>query len=88
MNTINDYNHVHTLGDYNKAVERETSSADGERRTSPLEAAFRHANIPWPTIGVTPLWRPCGEPNGKKWPHCCGFMVLPESQPWWLILRP
>ena len=28
-------------GDFNKAVEREAPSGDGERRTSPLEAAFR-----------------------------------------------
>ena len=27
------------------------------------------------------------DPNGKKWPDCCGFMVLPESQAQWLILR-
>ena len=44
------------------------------------QAAFRHANIPWPTFGITPLRRLGGEPNGKKWPDCCGFVVLPESQ--------
>ena len=66
-------------GDFNKAVERETPSSD-ERRTSPLEAAFRDANVPWPTLDVTPLWGPGGEPNGQKWPDCCGFMVLSESQ--------
>ena len=49
-------------GDFNKAVERETSSSDGERRTSQMEA-------------------------GHKWPDCCRFMVLPESQSQWLILR-
>ena len=73
-------------GDFNKDVESETPSGDGERRTSPLEAAFSQANIPWPTFGVTPLWGP-GELNGRKWPHCCGFLVLPESQTQWLILR-
>ena len=63
-------------GDFNKAVERETPSGDGERRTSPMEG---HANIPWPTFGVNPLWGPRGEPNG--------FVVLPESQSQWLIWR-
>ena len=36
---------------------------------------------------VTPLWGPGGEPSGKKWPDCCGFVVLPESQLQWLIPR-
>ena len=58
-----------------------------ERQISPLEAAFSHANIPWPTSGVTRLWGPGSEPQGHKWPDCCGFMVLPESQSQWLILR-
>ena len=49
-------------GDFNKAVERGTSSSDGERRTSQMEA-------------------------GHEWPDCCRFMVLPESQSQWLILR-
>ena len=39
-------------GDFNKAVERETPSGDGERRSSPLEAAFRHTNVPWLTFGL------------------------------------
>ena len=34
---------------------------------------------------VTPLWGPGGEPRGKKWPDCCGFVVLPASQLQWLI---
>ena len=72
-------------GEFNKAFKRETPSGDGERRSSPMEAAFRHTNIPWPTGGVTPLWGLRGEPNGKKWPDC--FVVLPESQSQWLILR-
>ena len=42
-------------GDFNRAVERETPSGGGERRTSPMEAAFRHTNRSWPTGGVTPL---------------------------------
>ena len=56
-------------------------------RTSPLEAAISHANISWPTVGVASLLSPGGEPNGGKWPECCGFVVLPESQPQWLIVR-
>ena len=74
-------------GDFYKAVGRETPSGDGERRTSQMEAAFRHTNIPRPTGGVTPLWDPGGEHNGKKWPDCCGFVVLPESQSQWLNPR-
>ena len=75
-------------GDFNKAVERETPSGDfGDGRISPLEAAFGHTNTPWPTFGVAPLWGPGGEPNGGNWPDCCGFMVLPESQVQWLVLR-
>ena len=58
-----------------------------ERQISPLEAAFSHANIPWPTSGVTRLWGPGGELHGHEWPDCCGFMVLTESQSQWLILR-
>ena len=65
-----------------------TPSGDlDERQNSPLEAAFSHTNIPWPTSGVIPLWVPGGEPRGHKWPDCCRFMVLPESQSQWLILR-
>ena len=74
-------------GEFNKAVEMETSSSDGERRTSPMEVAFRHTNVPWPAFGVTPLWGPSGEHHGHKWPDCCDFMVLPESQSQWLSLR-
>ena len=40
-----------------------------------------------PTFGVTPPWEAGGEPNGKGWPDCCGFVVLPEAQSQWLILR-
>ena len=78
---------VTITGDFKMAVERETPSGDGERRTSPLEAAFSHANIPWPTFGVTRLWGPVGKPNGGKWSDCCGFLVLPGSQTQWLIVR-
>ena len=77
-------------GALGKAAERETPSGDGERRTSPMDAAFHHTNLPWPTGGVTPLWPlwgPGGEANGKKWPDCCGFVVVPESQSQWLIVR-
>ena len=52
-----------------------------------MEVAFRHTNVPWPASGVTPLWSPSGEHHGHKWPDCCGFMVLPESQSQWLSLR-
>ena len=55
------------IGDFNKAVERDTPAGDfGERWISPLEAAFSHANIPWPTSGVTSLWVPGGEVHGHK----------------------
>ena len=65
-----------------------TPSGDlNERQISPLEAAFSHTNIPWPTSGVIPLWGLGGEPRGHKWPDCCRFMVRPESQSQWLILR-
>ena len=51
-------------GDFNKVTERELASSGptDQRRTSPLEAAFSHASVPWPTSGVTPLWGPaaCG----------------------------
>ena len=67
-------------GEFNKAVERETSCSDGERRTSPMEVAFRHTNVPWPASAVTPLRRvPVANTTVNKWPDCCGFMVLPES---------
>ena len=46
--------------DFIKGAERELASSApaDQRRISPLEAAFSHANIPWPTSGVTPLWGP------------------------------
>ena len=75
--------------DFNKGAEREavTSGLTDQRRISPLEAAFNCANAPWPTSGVTPLWSPGGEPHGSMWPECCDFVVLPESQNQWLLLR-
>ena len=54
-------------GDFTKAVERETPSSDGDRRTSPPGAAFSHANTPWPTFGI-----------GITWPDCCGFVSCPS----------
>ena len=76
-------------GDLNKAAERELSAggSDSQRRVSPLEAAFNHANIPWPTCGATPLWGLGGERLGGTWPDCCGFVVLADSQCHWLIMR-
>ena len=46
--------------DLNKGAERElaSSATTDQRRISPLEAAFSHAKVPWPTFGVTPLWGP------------------------------
>ena len=57
-------------GDFNKGAERE-AAANGptdQRRISPLEAAFSHAYVPWPTSGVTPFWGPSGEPQSCLWP--------------------
>ena len=80
---------VTLTSDFNKGVERE-AAANGSmdhRRMSPLEAAFSHANIPWPTSGIRPLWGPIGEPHGGTWPECCGFVVLPVSQSQWRLMR-
>ena len=63
------------------------SGSGDQRRISPLEAAFSYANVPWATSGVTPLWSPGGEPHGNVWPGCCGFVILPESQNQWFIMR-
>ena len=78
---------VNLTGDFNKAVEREHPAGDAniQRRTLPLEAAFNHVNIPWPTSGATPLWGLGGELHGDKCPDCCGFVVVPHSQ--WLFMR-
>ena len=75
-------------GDFNKAVARETPFGDDERRTIPLEAAFNHANIPWPTLGIALVWGPSGEPNGQKWPDCCMFLLLYDMVLSMLSLRP
>ena len=56
-----------------------SSAPTDQRRISPLVAAFSHANVPWPTSGVTPLWDPGGEPHGCMWPECCGFVGLVAS---------
>ena len=76
-------------GDFNKGAEREALSGDSgdQRRISPLDAAFGYACVPWPASGVTPLWGPGGEPHGKVWPECCGFVILPDSQNQCLITR-
>ena len=55
---------------------------ESQRRISPLEAAFSLVRVPWPALEVTPLWGPGDEPHGDKWPKCCGFVILPESQSW------
>ena len=75
--------------DFNKIGKRElpAGASDCQRRISPLEAAFNHANIPWPTSGATPLWGPGGEPRGGTWLDCCGFVVLPDSQSQRLMIR-
>ena len=77
------------IGDFNKGAELELASSapTDQRRISSLEAAFSHANIPWPTSGITSLWGLGGEPSGGKWPNCGGFVMLPESQTQWLIVR-
>ena len=78
------------MGDFNKGAEREAApnGPSDQRRISPLEAAFSHANIPWPTSDVTPLWGPGCELHGGTWPDCCGCVVLPELQGQWLVMRP
>ena len=43
-----------------------------ERELSPLEAAFDHAGA---------------EPQGHKWPECCGLVKKPHSQDRRLIMR-
>ena len=37
-----------------------------DHRISPLQAAFSYACVPWPTLGVPPLWGPGGELHGNK----------------------
>ena len=76
-------------GDFHKGAERvlASSAPTAWRRISPLESAFNCVTTPWPTSGVTPLWGTGGEPHGNMWPECCGFVVLPESQNQWLIMR-
>ena len=75
--------------DFNTIGERElpAGASDCQRRISPLQAAFNHANIPWPASGATPLWGPGGEPRGGTWLDCCGFVVLPDSQSQRLMMR-
>ena len=75
--------------DFNTIGEREllAGASDCQRRISPLQAAFNHANIPWPTSGVTPLWVPAGEPQDGTWPESCGFVVLPDSKSQRLMMR-
>ena len=63
------------------------AGSDSPRRMSPLEAAFNTARVPWPTLGVTPLWGPSGKPHGGKWPGYRGFVMLPESQNLRIIMR-
>ena len=76
-------------GDFNKGAERDLppSGTDSQRRLSPLEAAFGHTPVPWPATVVNPWWGPGAEPEGKKWPECCGFGKMPGSQDKWLIMR-
>ena len=68
-------------GNFNKAVKRETLSGDsGDRRISPIEAAFSHANIPWPTSGVTPLWRLAASPTAAHCPNAAGSLSCPSHR--------
>ena len=62
-----------------KAVERELPAGDsnGQRSLSAVEAAVNRASIPWSTHGVSPLRGPGAEPDGHRWPDCCGLVVLP-----------
>ena len=75
-------------GDFNKGAQRELASSAptsvGSLRSRPPSATLY---VPWPTSGVTPLWGPGGELQGCLWPEWCGFVVLPESQRHWLIMR-
>ena len=75
--------------DFCKGAERELlpGGCDSQRRISPLEAAVNSACVSWHALGVTPLWGPSGEPHGGKWPGCRGFVMLPESQNLWIIMR-
>ena len=41
---------------------------------------YRDLQVALPHCGVPPA------NNGKTWPHCCGFVVLPESQSQRLII--
>ena len=43
---------------------------------------FRGLQVALPHCGVL-----AANPTAKRWPDCCGFVVLPESQSQWLILR-
>ena len=56
-------------GGLNKAVIREVPPDGGERRTSPLEAAFSNANAPWPAYG------------GRKCPDYLDFLVVDDRKP-------
>ena len=75
--------------DFDKIGERElpAGASDCQRRISPLQAAFNHANIPWPTSGATLPWGSSGEPRGGTWLDCCGFVVLPDPQSQRLMIR-
>ena len=65
-------------GAFNKAVEWELPAGDPNRRRrlSSIEAAFNHASIPWPTLGVSPLWGPGAEPHGHMWLATSGLTVV------------
>ena len=75
--------------DFDKIGDRKlpAGASDCQRRISPLQAAFNHANIPWPTSGATLPCSPYGEPRGGTWLDCCGFVVLPDLQSQRLRIR-
>ena len=64
-------------GDFNKAL-------NARRGLSPLEEEFAHANAPWSTSGVRPLW---GSGATGEWPDLCGFDKLPGTDDDWKIRK-
>ena len=66
--------------------------------TGDFNKAVNVRSLRWKPPSATPTFHglllvslgcgvPGGELHGHEWPDCCGFMVLPESQSQWLILR-
>ena len=76
-------------GDFNNGAECELSPRcyETQRRISPLEAAFSFCVRPLAYLGVPPQWGSGDEPHRNTWSECCGFLILPESQREWLIMK-